>query len=291
MNIGIVGLGLIGGSFGKALLKYTDHKVFGFDVSKEAMHKAVLAEAVTGELSDENIGEADVVIFALAPSAARAEMEKACPELKDGALVIDIVGNKASMVRKMRELGADYPKLEFISTHPMAGKEYSGISHASASMFERASALFVPVKAESETVARLKNLFFDIGFDFVKITTAEEHDRIIAYTSQLAHIISSCYINTPIAEEHDGYSAGSFRDLSRVARMNPKMWEELLTENAENVSDVLDGFIGRLQAFSDALKNKDNEKLLRLFEEGNAKKELVDKSSRAWRKDNAKDTL
>ena len=289
MNIGIVGLGLIGGSFGKALLKYTDCKVFGKDISKDAMLKAELVGAVSGELNDENLSIADVVIFALAPRAAREEMEKACPKLKDGALVIDIVGNKKSMVGKMRELSAKYPKLEFISTHPMAGKEYSGISHASAVMFERASALFVPVKAELNTVARLKKLFFDIGFDFVKITTAEEHDEIIAYTSQLAHIVSSCYINTPIAERHDGYSAGSFRDLSRVARMNPKMWEELLTENAENVSVVLDGLIERLGEFSDALKNKDNEKLLRLFEEGNAKKELVDKCSRAWRRDNVKD--
>ncbi len=286
MNVGIVGLGLMGGSFGKALLKYTDHKVYGADISTDAMLKAELVGAVSGELTDANIGDTDIIVFALSPRAAREEMEKACPKLKDGALVIDIAGNKISMVGKMRELSAKFPKLEFISTHPMAGREYSGISHASATMFERASALFVPVKAELGTVADLKKLFFDLGFDFVKITTAEEHDRIIAYTSQLAHVISSCYINTPVAEEHDGYSAGSFRDLSRVARMNPKMWEELLTENAENVINVLDPFIERLQEFSDVLKSGDNEKLLSLFEQGNAKKELVDRCSRAWKRDN-----
>ncbi len=287
MNIGIVGLGLIGGSFGKAIAKFTEHKAFGTDISADAMLKAELVGAVSGALTDANFGDMDIVIFALSPQAAREEAEKACPKLKKGALVIDIAGNKISMVEKMRELGAKYPHLEFIATHPMAGKEYSGISHASATMFERASALFVPVKAELDTVALLKRLFFDIGFDFVKLTTAEEHDRIIAYTSQLAHVISSCYINTPVAEEHDGYSAGSFRDLSRVARMNPKMWEELLTENSENVINVLDPFIERLREFSDALKSGDNEKLLRMFEQGNAKKELVDKYSRAWRKDNA----
>ncbi len=287
MNVGIVGLGLIGGSLGKALLKYTDHKVFGLDISDDATLKAELVGAISGKLGDANFGDMDMVVFALAPRAAREEMEKACGKLKDGALVADIAGNKRSMTEKMRLLSEKYPRLEFISTHPMAGKEYSGISHASAVMFERASALFVPVKAELDTIAALKKLFFDIGFDFVKITTAEEHDEIIAYTSQLAHIISSCYVNTPTAERHDGFSAGSFRDLSRVARMNPKMWEELLSENSDNVTAELDSFIQRLLEFSAALKSGDNEKLLSLFKQGNAKKELVDKNSREWRRGNS----
>lgn len=286
MNIGIVGLGLMGGSLGKAILKFTDHKVYGADTSADAMIKAELVNAISGVLTPENRAEMDIVIFALTPSAARSEMRILCPFFKSGATVIDIAGNKTSIAAEMRLLARKYPQLEFVATHPMAGKEYSGIAHASATMFEHASALFVPVKAEIGTVSKLKELFVSIGFDFIKITTAQEHDRIIAYTSQLAHIVSSCYVNTPTAERHDGFSAGSFRDLSRVARMNPKMWTELLAENKDNVIEELDGLVGRLSEVSEKLKKSDFGGLEKILEQGNAMKEKVDKYSREWRRTN-----
>ena len=276
MNIGIVGMGLIGGSFCKALSKFTSHKVYGKNRSQAVMEKAEKEGSIVGRISDDNIGDMDLIIVALSPAAAREEMEKVCGKLKDGTLVIDIVGNKTSMVEKMNELAKKYPKLEFISTHPMAGKECSGYDNATDTMFVGASALLVPVHASATTVAALTELFKSMGFSIVKVTTADEHDRIIAYTSQLAHVISSCYVNTPLAEKQVGFSAGSFKDLSRVAKMNVDMWTELFLENSAYLCEVLDDLIVRLSKMSETIKSGDKEKLASILQQGNDMKIKVD---------------
>ncbi|MDR1094296.1 MAG: prephenate dehydrogenase/arogenate dehydrogenase family protein, partial [Clostridiales bacterium] len=190
MNIGIIGLGLMGASFGKAFKK-AGHTVYGFDTDRETMLKSELVGAADAPLSGAEYGELDVLMIALNPRAFYGVATLAAPQLRAGAAVLDIGGNKRAVVAAMRKLAALYPDLNFIATHPMAGREYSGINHSSAAMFENASALMIPVCASIEAAAAVKKLFLEIGFFRVLPSDAETHDRIIAYTSQLCHILSS----------------------------------------------------------------------------------------------------
>lgn len=279
MNIGIIGLGLIGGSLGRALNKLTDHKVYGRDIAEETVLKADLLSAISDPLTEELYRELDVIVYALNPRDFESELKKdiKAGKFKDGAVIMDICGVKRRPYNIMKQLASEYPKLQFIATHPMAGKEYSGISHSAPTLFERASVLLVPVNAELETLVKIKQLFLSVGFEYVKMTTAAEHDKIITFTSQLPHIISSAYINSPLAELHDGYSAGSFRDMSRVARMNSRMWAELFCENRDNLTETLNIFIKNVQSIREAIVSNDETSLRDLLEQGNKKKEETEK--------------
>ncbi|MDR2201304.1 MAG: prephenate dehydrogenase [Clostridiales bacterium] len=286
MNIGIIGLGLIGGSFGRAVIKETPHTVYGRDLTRETVLRASLTAAVHKPLTDAEFGLLDVLIIALAPTAFITELADAAPKLKAGALVIDVAGVKRPVVEAMKKTAEQFPALEFIAAHPMAGREHSGLSAASASLFKKASVLVTPVRAGLKTVSMLKELFLALGFDYFRVTTAEEHDEMIAYTSQLPHILSSCYVKNPLAPRHDGFSAGSFLDLTRVARMNSALWTELFFMNKDNVLSAVADFSANLKLIGDALKNDDAPALARLLEDGNLKKEAIDKASRNWKKEN-----
>ena len=233
MKIAIVGLGLIGGSLGRTIVKNTQHTVYAFDISHRAMLDGKLLNAYHYELDDNNIGDIDLIFFSLYPDSLDKALEEYCPLLKDGALVVDCCGNKRRIVNKMQDLAKTYKNLSFISSHPMAGREFSGVSHSTATLFDKASMILVPVKADIKTIQALKEFSLSIGFGSVVITNAKEHDRIIAYTSQLAHLVSSSYIKSPTAIQFMGFSAGSFRDMTRVARLSPEMWAELTTDNAD----------------------------------------------------------
>ena len=273
MNIGIIGLGLIGGSLGKAITKKTTHKVYGFDISPDVLMKAELLSAIHSPLIDYKT--LDLLIIAVNPRAFEKILLDVAPKLKSGACIIDICGNKSAPVEAMREISKQHPDIHFVGTHPMAGKEVSGIKHSSASLFDKASMIFVPVTKDIETIANLKKLFLDLGFGEVVITDEVKHDRLIAYTSQLPHIISSCYIQSDLAENHRGFSAGSFRDLSRVAKMNPGMWTELVFDNRAEVLPELESFIDRMSEFKDALVAGDEGKIKEMFEKGDLKKREI----------------
>jgi prephenate dehydrogenase len=273
------------------------------DINPDAEEKALLLNAIDRTLSDEEYGELDILIYAVTPrifagandtngasggngTKGADGVRAAAGRLKDGAVILDVAGTKAVITAEMKKLTKEYPTLEFVAAHPMAGREFSGVNYSSPSLFERASILLVPVKAELDTLAALKKFFVGIGFDCVRFTTSEEHDRIIAYTSQLPHVLSSCYIGSPTAEFHYGFSAGSFRDLSRVARMNAEMWTELFTENKENLLFELDGMLARLKEMRDRIARSDTDGLKELLSSNSAKKEALDKAGRAWKKKN-----
>lgn len=289
MNIGIIGLGLMGGSLGRAIIKKTQHFVYGFDVMSDILLKAELLNAINAPLCEEDYKKLDILIFAVTPGQFKENAKKVLNKLKKGCIVSDIAGIKKMPVELMKEFSSEFPHIEFIATHPMAGKEFSGLAHSSASLFEKASMLLIPVNAELETIAAFKKLCFDIGFSFVKITDETEHDKIIAFTSQLPHIISSSYINNPLADSADGFSAGSFKDLSRVSKMNAPMWAELFLENRENILNSLDVFISNINKIREVIKKSDYDLLKDILNEGNLKKEIVDKSSREWKKINYKE--
>ena len=268
MKIAIVGMGLIGGSLGRALLKNTDNEVYGCDLDATTLLKADMLRAHTRSIEDKDWGEVDMVIFALCPNAAIRSMREICPKLKDGAIVADTCGNKRIIVAAMREFETQYPALFFVGVHPMAGREFSGISHSSATLFDRAYVIVVPVSQDIEKLSVVKQLFLDIGAQDVEICTADKHDEMIAYTSQLAHVVSSSYVKNGHSSEHAGFSAGSFRDLTRVAKLDPDMWTELFLQNKDNLVGDIDTLVAHLIEYRDAIDANDAKRLRDLLAEG-----------------------
>lgn len=277
MNVAVVGLGLIGGSVAKSLKKFTPHTVLGTDLNPQVMYKAKLLDAVDGELTRERLGICDVVIVATWPKAAVAYLREQAGALKPGALVMDICGVKRAVCEPLWQLSREHDFL-FVGGHPMAGIEYSGFDYASAGLFANASMILTPPPGVSiQTLDFLKHFWRELGFGRVVMTTPENHDRVIAYTSQLAHVVSSAYIRSPFALEHHGFSAGSFKDMTRVARLDEGMWTELFLLNREPLLQELDGLIDRLSQYRQALGEQDGPTLQALLREGRERKELADK--------------
>lgn len=277
MEIAIVGLGLIGGSIAKAAKKYTPHTVLGFDTDEQVLYKARLLDAIDAELTDERFAICDWVIIATRPMAAVEYVKKHAAQIKKGATVMDVCGVKRFVSEPLWQL-AEENGFTFIGGHPMAGREVGGFDHASAELFKDASMIFTPQKgADIMLLDRLKKFWCALGFGGVTITTPENHDRVIAYTSQLAHIASSAYIKSPTALDHIGFSAGSYKDLTRVAKLDPDMWTELFLENREPLLHELDGLIERLMEYREALEASDESKVRALLAAGRDQKNEADR--------------
>ena len=268
MKIGIIGLGLIGGSIGRALIAKTNHTVYGYDIDPVTMEKAILLRAMQDELTEDKIKECDIVVLALNPQQAIEYMPKVCKLSKPGTIITDICGNKRDVIKKMEELKKQYEDIEFIGVHPMAGREFSGIEHSMATLFEHSFAIVIPVHATITAIETIKNLYKDIGCEGITYSTAEKHDNIIAYTSQLAHIVSIAYVKNENALNHAGYSAGSFRDMTRVARMNPEMWAQLFIENKDNLIGEIDILQKNIEELKQAIIKQDKDELKGLLQEG-----------------------
>lgn len=275
MKIGIIGLGLIGGSFGRTAVK-AGHEVFGEDRQEAVLIKAEMLCAITGRLSEASSKNLDLLISAVNPSDFESSVEKYLPHLKSGAVVMDFCGTKRGVVSAMKRLSDKYGDLVFIGGHPMAGREFSGIEHSSATLFHKASMILVPVKADIFALDEIKKLFLSLGFGEAVITTAENHDRMIAFTSQECHVVSNAFVKSPRAKEHFGYSAGSYKDMTRVARLSPAMWTELMLENADYLAEELDILVENLQKYSAAIKRGDKKELFDLLAEGNEIKLAID---------------
>lgn len=275
MTIGVVGLGLIGGSLARALNTLENVSVLGYDIDESTVLQSKLC-GVTGEvLTKKNMGECSYIFIALYPKATEKFLEENMENISKGTVVVDCAGVKTAICEKCFAL-AKKGNFRFIGGHPMAGKQFSGFKYSSENLFSKASMILVPDKDEKiETLEKLKSILVQIGFKSVTITTKEEHDRIIAYTSQLAHIVSNAYVKSPNSRVHKGFSAGSYKDLTRVAKLNPRMWAELFMENRENITNEIDGIIAELQKYSDAIKADDIETLERLLDEGSKIKESV----------------
>lgn len=272
MEIGIVGLGLIGGSIAKAAKKYTPHTVLGFDLDPQVMYKAKLLDAIDGELTPERIGICDWLIIATRPTAAVLYAVENAARIKRGATVMDVCGVKRSVCAPLWRLAEDNG-FTFIGGHPMAGREVGGFDHASTDLFKDAAMILTPMKgADIALLEKLKKFWCALGFGGVTVTTPENHDRVIAYTSQLAHVVSSAYIKSPTALDHIGFSAGSYKDLTRVARLDPEMWNELFMQNRDNLLFELDGIIARLSEYREALSAGDAARMRALLAAGLAQK-------------------
>ncbi len=277
MNVGVVGLGLIGGSFCKALKSFTDHKVFACDIKEDNLKFAEYMSFVDGELSEEKIGECDYILICIFPQAAIEWLEKNKKHLKQNAVVIDCCGIKRSICERSFRI-AEKNGFCFLGGHPMAGFHKSGLKYSRDTMFKGASMIIVPPNTENiELLAEINSFFKSLGFGSVTVTDAETHDKNIAFTSQLAHVVSNAYVKSPQALVHKGFSAGSYKDLTRVAYLNEEMWSELFLENKDFLISEIDGIICELAKYSDALKQNDAVKLKGLLKDGKERKELIDK--------------
>ena len=276
MKVGICGLGLIGGSMAKAY-KAAGHTVYGFDKNSASLGYAILSEICDSELNDENLRECELVFIALYPRAAVEYLENIAPILANSnTVVIDLCGTKAEICRVGFDL-ADKYGFTFVGGHPMAGTQYSGIKYAKGTLFKNAPMVLVPkVSDDIYFLEKIKNLLAPAMFGKISVTSAENHDSMIAFTSQLAHIVSNAYVKSPTAQSHKGFSAGSYKDLTRVAWLNEYMWSELFLENKEPLLFEIDTIIASLSEYRDAISNDNAEKLTELLREGRIAKEKVD---------------
>ncbi|MBS6511022.1 MAG: prephenate dehydrogenase [Clostridiales bacterium] len=277
MKIGIIGLGLIGGSMAKAITEHTDHTVLGADLDSSVVLKAKMTKVIEQELLEEDLPSCDMLILALYPKATVEYISAHAGKIKKGALVIDCCGVKEVVCTPVRSIAAEHG-FTFIGGHPMAGTEHSGFEYSLASLFAGASMILTPYPDHDlACVEFAKEFFLKIGFGSVIITTPLIHDKRIAFTSQLAHVVSNAYVKSPTAINFKGFSAGSFRDLTRVAYLNETMWTELFLENRENLAEEIDCIADRLREYSAALKAEDAETLKQLLKEGRELKEKVDR--------------
>ena len=275
MTVGILGLGLIGGSLARAYA-LAGHRVCAADADEGILAFAQLAGAVERPLTAETIGECDLILLAIYPEGSAAWLEENARQISPEALVMDCCGVKQQICEKCFPLAEKYG-FTFIGGHPMAGTQFSGFKHSRWDLFQGAPMVLVPPRFDDmDLFDRAKKALAPCGFGSFSVTTARDHDRMIAFTSQMPHIISNAFIKSPTALEHQGFSAGSYRDLTRVAWLNSDMWAELFLENRENILSELDFLLTSLTAYRDAVADGDREHLKALLEEGKRRKEAVD---------------
>jgi len=276
MQVGIVGLGLIGGSLAKAYQRTEGVRVLGFDRDKSIMDFARIAEAIDGELTDEELASCDCILLATYPQGVIDWVMEKAPLLSQSTTVIDCTGTKRRICEALFPVAKRHG-FTFIGGHPMAGLHQSGFKYSREDLFDGEPMVIVPPSFEDiRLFDQINTLLAPVGFGRISVTTAEEHDEIIAFTSQMAHIVSNAYIKSPTAGKHAGYSAGSYQDLTRVAWLNPDMWTELFLENREDLIREIDWFLASMQAYREALEDYDSERLWELLEEGRWRKREVD---------------
>ena len=276
MTVGIIGLGLIGGSLAKAYQREEGITVLGWDKDTSITEFAQIAQAIQGPLTDDRLEELDLLLLATYPEAVVEHMTRLAPLLSPKTMVIDCAGTKEKVCAGVFPLAEQYG-FPFLGGHPMAGTHHSGFRASRADLFDGAPMVIVPPRFDDiRLLDRAKTLLAPVGFGRISITTAQEHDQRIAFTSQMAHVISNAYIKSPTARQHDGFSAGSYKDLTRVAWLNPAMWAELFLENRDNMLFELDTLIAALGQYRKAIEDNDFDTLCRLLDEGRRIKEEVD---------------
>ena len=275
MNVGILGLGLIGGSLARAYA-LEGHTVYAIQRNEAMLSFAMLAGAVHGKLNEETIPKCDLILLAIYPDGSAAWLEKNAHLISKDALVLDCCGVKREICGRCFPVAKQYG-FTFVGGHPMAGSQFSGFKYSRADLFSGAPMVLVPpVFDDIALLQRVKDALKPCHFGFFSVTTAEEHDKMIAFTYQMPHILSNAFIKSPTALRHKGFSAGSYKDLTRVAWLNPQMWAELFLENRDNVLFELDYYIDSLKQYQQAIRDKDMNKLVQLLDEGKKRKEEVD---------------
>ncbi len=275
MNVGIVGLGLIGGSLARAYTK-AGHTVFACEIDTDMLSFAQLSGAVNGPLVADNIALCDLILLAIYPEGSAAWLDAHAHLVSKNTLVIDCCGTKRDICSKCFPIAAQHG-FTFVGGHPMAGSHNSGFKYSRSNLFQGAPMVLVPDRFDDiALLQRVKDALEPCHFGHFSVTTADDHDRMIAFTSQMPHIVSNAFIKSPTAMEHKGFSAGSYKDLTRVAWLNPQMWAELFLENKNYILNELDFYINSLQAYKEAIASDNMHELVALLDEGRIRKEQVD---------------
>lgn len=275
MTVGIIGLGLIGGSMAKAY-KRGDHRVYADDINEAALEAAAADDVIDGRLDETALALCDVVYVALYPDATVEAMKRVAPYIRKDAFLLDLCGVKRAVTDVGFALAREYG-FTYVGAHPMAGTQFSGLAYSRSTLFSGAPMVLVmPDDGDKEMLLRVKALLAPVGFGRISVTSSADHDRMIAFTSQLAHVVSNAYIKSPTAERHRGFSAGSYKDMTRVAWLNETMWTELFLDNSDYLIDEIDIIIKALGEYREALAEKDAARLSRLLRDGRLAKERVD---------------
>ena len=275
MTVGILGLGLIGGSLARAYSK-AGYTVYAAEKDATMLDFAQLAGVVTKPLTEENIADCDLLLLAIYAAGSAQWLENHAKYISKTTLVLDCCGIKSEICGRCFPL-ADRYGFTFVGGHPMAGSHNSGFKYSHSNMFNGAPMVLVPPRFDDpELLQRVKDALAPCKFGSFSVTTAENHDKMIAFTSQMPHIVSNAYIKSPTAQTHKGFSAGSYKDLTRVAWLNPEMWSELFLSNQKFILEELDFYIESLQKYREAIANHRSSELIRLLDEGRKRKEEVD---------------
>ncbi len=272
MQIAIVGLGLIGGSLAKALKKYTDHHIIGLDTDASVLEEAVSCRAIDVVGVAKDLAGADLIFFCVYPDMVLPLLQSYTHYFKKGAIVTDTAGVKTPLCAPAHRI-AQKNGFSFIGGHPMAGKELGGFQNSDARLFHGASYIFTPLEVPAEDLNMLRALAIKIGFAQSVITTPQIHDDMIAYTSQVPHVLACSYVSNPRAKKHDGFSAGSFQDVSRVAKINMELWSELFVQNSDALCGALEDLITRLGQFKEHIGTKDKTAIFEMLAQANHLKE------------------
>lgn len=275
MKVGILGLGLIGGSMARAYA-VAGHTVYAADLDESTLSFAMLSGAVHGRLDEETIPACELLLLAIYPGGSAKWLEDNGRLVDSGALVLDLCGIKQEVCKRCFPVARKYG-FTFVGGHPMAGSHFSGFKYSRADLYKGAPMVLVPPRFDDiDLLQRVKDAMAPCGFGMFSVTTAEEHDRMIAFTSQMPHVLSNAFIKSPTARQHKGFSAGSYKDLTRVAWLNAPMWSELFLANRDNLLFELNTYLDSLTAYRDALEARDGERLTALLEAGKKAKEEVD---------------
>ena len=276
ITVGVVGLGLIGASFAKAYKENSESVVYGWNRTGSTTQMAKMQGIIDDELTDENLGKCDLVILSLYPEATVKWVDEHKNLFNKDGVVIDACGTKRLVCEKCFKIAEESGFL-FVGCHPMAGTKFSGMAYSKADMYNGAPMVVVPpVFDDMFLLDRVKTLLEPCGFGSFHLSHADEHDKMIAFTSQMAHLVSNAYIKSPSARNHKGFSAGSYKDMTRVAWLNPTMWTQLFLENKDNLIFEIDHLQNELAKYRKALTEDDFDGLRDLLDEGRQIKEEVD---------------
>lgn len=282
-NICITGLGLIGGSIAKSIKKNMKNiasdniSIYGIDNNITVLQKALEEKVIDNIINKNNpslLNQIDLLIVSIFPRNTIDYILDIIPKLKKGCIIVDCAGIKSAIIEAVQNKAKEYEVI-FIGGHPMAGREVTGYESSLDNLFENASMILVPTLSSNKyAISEVITFFKNYGFKKIVICTAQEHDQIIAYTSQLAHVVSNSYVKSTLSEKHLGYSAGSYKDMTRVACLNEIVWEELFMLNKEFLVKEIDEFILNLTEMRNSIDDGNSEKLIELLKLGRERKEL-----------------
>ena len=277
MKILIVGLGVIGGGYAMALKEAGYSEVYGIDTNEETLKKAkemkIIKEGFTRE--DEIISEMDLIVLAIYPNLVKNFIVKNKNKFKENALITDVTGIKQLFINDIVEILPQ--NIDFVFAHPMAGRENKGIDYATNKVFQGANFLIVETKKnKEENIRKIENLAKEMGFKHIKRTTPAFHDEMIAFTSQLPHVLAVALTNSDIENRNTGEFIGdSYRDLTRLANMNEKLWSLLFLGNKKNLLEAMNNFEAEFDKIKKCIEENDEKNLQKLFIKSTIRREQL----------------